>query len=112
MVICVVALASISSASAALVRLAANHLSAPYTRQYNLGGVLVNKRPINRYLDFRFIDKGFFHEIELLAGHRMEKLDVPSITGSVWTHYSMQVLNAADLKLNHIFFHHGIYPID
>ena len=41
MVICVVALASISSASAALVRLAANHLSTPSTRQYNIDGVLV-----------------------------------------------------------------------
>ncbi len=41
MVICVVALACISSASPALVRLAANHLSTPYTRQNNIDGVLV-----------------------------------------------------------------------
>ena len=43
MVICVVALACISPARTALVRLAANHFSTPYTRQNNIDGILSTK---------------------------------------------------------------------
>ena len=44
---------------------------------------IMDIKPRNRIADFKYFDKGFFQEIEAMAGSRLEQLSIPSFTDGI-----------------------------